>query len=90
MLNENLYAQRLQKLIYLHLPTDCFMKISLHSTGEEIVGKDLCYKFCHDYTGLPNLYAPWWQTRELKVAGKKVGKSLFSYKNDEWCMLFIC
>ena len=27
------------------------------------------------YTGLPNLYAPWWQTRELKVAGKKVGKS---------------
>ena len=41
-------------------------------------------------TGLPNLYAPWWQTRELKVALKKVGKSLFSYKNDEWCMLFIC
>ena len=22
-------TQRLQKLIYLHLPTDCFMKISL-------------------------------------------------------------
>ena len=41
-------------------------------------------------TGLPNLYAPWWQTRELKVAGKKVGKSLFSYKNDEWSMFFFC
>ena len=27
------YPQRLQKLIYLHLPTDCFMKISLQSTG---------------------------------------------------------
>ena len=25
------YAQRLQKLIYLHLPTDCFMNISLQS-----------------------------------------------------------
>ena len=23
------YALRLQKLIYLHLPTDCFMKISV-------------------------------------------------------------
>ena len=33
MLNGELYAQRLQKLIYLHLPTDCFMKISLQSTG---------------------------------------------------------
>ena len=41
-------------------------------------------------TGLPNLYAPWWQTGELKVSGKKVGKSLFSYKNDEWCMFFFC
>ena len=27
------YVQRLQKLIYLHLFTDCFMKISLHSPG---------------------------------------------------------
>ena len=25
-------TQRFQKLIYSHLPTDCFMKISLHST----------------------------------------------------------
>ena len=29
MLNGELYAQRLQKLIYLYLFTDCFMKISL-------------------------------------------------------------
>ena len=31
VLNEELYAQRLQKLIYLYLFADCFMKISLHS-----------------------------------------------------------
>ena len=31
MLNGELYAQILQKLVYLHLPTDCFMKISLQS-----------------------------------------------------------
>ena len=29
MLNGELYGQRLQKLRYLHLFTDCFMKISL-------------------------------------------------------------
>ena len=33
VLNGKLYAQRLQKLIYLHLFTDCFMKISLQSYG---------------------------------------------------------
>ena len=33
VLSGELYVQRLQKLIYLHLPTDCFMKISLQSTG---------------------------------------------------------
>ena len=33
VLNGELYAQRLQKLIYLHLSTDCFMKISVHSSG---------------------------------------------------------
>ena len=27
------YTQRLQKLICLHLPTDCFVEISPHSTG---------------------------------------------------------
>ena len=32
VLNGELYAQRLQKLIYFHLPTDCFMKIS-HPVG---------------------------------------------------------
>ena len=31
MLSGELYAQRLQKLIYLDVSTDCFMKISLHS-----------------------------------------------------------
>ena len=31
MLNGEVYAQRFQKLIYLHLLTDCFMKISLQS-----------------------------------------------------------
>ena len=31
--NGELYAQKLQKLIYLHLSSDCFMKISLHSSG---------------------------------------------------------
>ena len=30
VLNGELYAQRLQKLIHLHLSADCFMKISLH------------------------------------------------------------
>ena len=29
VLNAELYAQRLQKLIYLHLSTACFIKISL-------------------------------------------------------------
>ena len=33
VLSGEIYAQRLQKLIYLHLFTDCFMKISLQSTG---------------------------------------------------------
>ena len=32
--NGELYAQRLQKLIYLHLFTDFFMKISLHSSEQ--------------------------------------------------------
>ena len=31
-----LCAQRVQKLIYLHLFTDCFMKISLHSSEQNI------------------------------------------------------
>ena len=32
VLNGELYAQKLQNLIYLHLFTDCFMKISLQSS----------------------------------------------------------
>ena len=31
-LNSELYAKRLQKLIYLYLFTDCFMKISIPSS----------------------------------------------------------
>ena len=34
VLNGELYAQRLQQLIYLHLSKDCFMKISFQSTGQ--------------------------------------------------------
>ena len=34
-----LYAQRLQKLIYLHLSTDYFMKISLQLTGPRLKGR---------------------------------------------------
>ena len=31
VLNGEPYAQRLQKLFYMHWPTDCFMKLSLQS-----------------------------------------------------------
>ena len=34
VLNGELYAQVFQKLIYLHLFTDCFMKISLQSSEQ--------------------------------------------------------
>ena len=37
MLNGELYAQGLQKLIYLYLFKDCFMKISLQSSQQIIV-----------------------------------------------------
>ena len=37
MFNGELYAQRLQKLIYLHLPTGCFMKISLPSSEQKCI-----------------------------------------------------
>ena len=33
--------QRLQKLIYLHLTKDCFMKISLQSTGHHYLKKNI-------------------------------------------------
>ena len=36
MLNGELYRQRLQKLIYLYLSTDCFVKIALHSSEPKI------------------------------------------------------
>ena len=32
VLNAELFTQRFKKLIHLHWPTDCFVKISLHST----------------------------------------------------------
>ena len=35
--NGELYAQILQKLIYLHLLTGCFMKISLQSSKQNLV-----------------------------------------------------
>ena len=34
VLSGEFYAQRLQTLIYLHLFTDCFMKISLQSSEQ--------------------------------------------------------
>ena len=34
VLNGELYAQILQKLIYLYLFTDCFMKVSLQSSEQ--------------------------------------------------------
>ena len=34
VLNGELYAQRLHKLIYLCLSTECFMKISFHFSGQ--------------------------------------------------------
>ena len=34
VLSGELYAQRFQKLIYLHLLTDCFMKISPQSSEQ--------------------------------------------------------
>ena len=34
VLNGELYAQRLQKLIYMHLFTDCFVKISFQSSQQ--------------------------------------------------------
>ena len=37
VLNGELYAQRLQKLIYLHSSSDCFMKISLQSSEQRFV-----------------------------------------------------
>ena len=37
VLNGELYAQRLQKLIYLHLLTGCFMKISFHFSDQNAV-----------------------------------------------------
>ena len=38
VLNGELYAQRLHKLIYLPLLTGCFMKISLQSSERDAVG----------------------------------------------------
>ena len=41
VLNGELYAQRFQKLIYLHLFTDCFMKIS--SQMSEQIQNCICF-----------------------------------------------
>ena len=37
MFNGELFAQRLQKLIYLHSLTGCFMKISIQSSKQTLV-----------------------------------------------------
>ena len=44
VLNKELYVQRLQKLIYLHLVTDCFMKIFL-----QIIGTNIDYICSYDW-----------------------------------------
>ena len=46
VLNGELYAQRLDKLIYLHLSTDCFMKIPLQSTGVLYIGEKSSETVC--------------------------------------------
>ena len=38
------YAQRLQKLIYLHLSRDCFMKISLQPTVGPVDWREIFMK----------------------------------------------
>ena len=49
VLNGELYAQRFEKLIYLHLFTDCFMKISfwpLEQTQCSDDSGEICMKQC--------------------------------------------
>ena len=46
VLNRELNTQRLQQLIYLCLSTDCFMKISLHSSGPDKWRKHLHETVC--------------------------------------------
>ena len=41
------YTQRFYKLICLHLPTDCFMNISLQSTGHCIANTVLSRFLAH-------------------------------------------
>ena len=41
VLNGEIYTQRLRKLIYLHLVTDCCMKIALESS-EQYRGRGIC------------------------------------------------
>ena len=57
VLNGELYAQILQKLIYLHLLTGCFMKISLQSSKQNLVanvvfGKQVQKKIPTPHTAL--------------------------------------
>ena len=46
VLNGELYAQRLQKLIYLYLFTDCFMQISLQSSEQVRLERNLHETVC--------------------------------------------
>ena len=47
VLNGELYAQRLQKLIYLHLLTGCFMKICLQSSEKTAWKQMQTNNFCN-------------------------------------------
>ena len=63
--NGELYTQRLQKLIYLCLSTDCFMKISLHSSGSCFMKTSLHSSgSCFMKTSLHSS-GPWWVERNL-------------------------
>ena len=45
VLNGELYAQRLQKLIYLHLLIGCFMTISLQSSELNLSSYSTIFKY---------------------------------------------
>ena len=45
--NGELYAQRLQKLVYLHLVTNCFMEISLQSSKQILQNHYMCSVECY-------------------------------------------
>ena len=52
VLNGELYAQRLQRLIYLHLLTGCFTKIYLQSLEQNVDHVVLTISFISYVTGI--------------------------------------